>query len=375
MSCEISTLSLESQITQLQNELIEARCNANRYKELHQRDIAIRERMQYEHEHEIRILKQKHKEKEEAYLHEIAELKAKLALRERQLFGKKSEKDTSKNESENSPEKQRGRGQQKGKAAPSKRDYSHLPITVEVQSIDEHDLLCPCCNAPYVDIGSSEDSDTIEIEVKAHIRRVKRKKYKRSCQCHQQPVILTAPHLPKVMAKSHLGNSVWVYFLLQKYWHGMPWTRAIQNMSSYELSISLSTVVEGCIRLLPLLLLIYQKILDKSLRDKHWHADETGWKVFEFIAGKVNNRWFLWVFRSESTAVFVLDPSRSAKVVENFFSDKSSGIISCDRYRAYFCFVTLADGRFLIAYCWAHVRRDFLALAKDRSPYEAWAMD
>jgi transposase len=81
------------------------------------------------------------------------------------------------------------------------------------------------------------------------------------------------------------------------------------------------------------------------------------------------------VFRSESTAVFVLDPSRSAKVVENFFSDKSSGIISCDRYRAYFCFVTLADGRFLIAYCWAHVRRDFLALAKDRSPYEAWAMD
>jgi transposase len=127
--------------------------------------------------------------------------------------------------------------------------------------------------------------------------------------------------------------------------------------------------------LLPLFRCIYQKILEKSLLDKHWHADETGWKVFEALEGKASNRWFLWIFRSNSTAVFLLDPSRSAKVVEGFFGKDSKGIISCDRYRAYFCFVSKSHERFLIAYCWVHVRRDFLAIAKDWPAHEAWGMD
>ena len=61
--------------------------------------------------------------------------------------------------------------------------------------------------------------------------------------------------------------------------------------------------------------------------------------------------------------------------MEDFFEKDSSGIISCDRYRAYFCFASKSKGRFLVAYCWVHVRRDFLALAKDWPIHESWAMD
>jgi transposase len=224
-------------------------------------------------------------------------------------------------------------------------------------------------------MGATEDSDVIEIEVQAHVRRVKRKKYRRTCNCQSQPIILTASHAPKILTKSHLGNSVWIHLLMQKYWHGQPLHRVIQGLTSHGIAIPAATALWGFSRLLPLFRVVYQKILEKSLSDKHWHADETGWKVFEALEGKANNRWFLWIFKSNSTAVFVLDPSRSAKVVEDFFEKDSSGIISCDRYRAYFCFASKSKGRFLVAYCWVHVRRDFLAVAKDWPVHESWGMD
>ena len=373
--CQKEILSNESEIIQLRKDLFQARYDANYYKDLHRRNIAMRERVQYNHDAEIRKLRQKHKSEVDHLEETIKKLQAKIKLRERQLFGKKSERGSVNSEALNKNKSKLKRGQQNGGKSPPKRDYSHLPVIPEVQDISEQDRLCPCCNAPYIDMDATEDSDVIEVEVQAHIRRVKRKKYRRICHCNFQPVILTAPQVPKVLSKSHLGNSVWVHFLMQKFWHGQPLHRIIQGLESHGLSIPAGTVIWGFLRLLALFRIVYQRIIGKSLADKHWHADETGWKVFEALEGKANNRWFLWTFRSNSTAVFILDPSRSAKVVEEFFGDDSKGIISCDRYRAYFCFVSKSEGKFSIAYCWVHVRRDFLAIAKDWPTYESWAMD
>ena len=50
-----------------------------------------------------------------------------------------------------------------------------------------------------------------------------------------------------------------------------------------------------------------------------------------------------------------------------------SGIISCDRYSAYKCFARLNPG-VLLAFCWAHQRRDFLALANSYPALSPWAM-
>ena len=373
--CRIEILPNESKIDQLQNDLFRARYDANYYKDLHRRNVVARERIQYDHDAEIRKLKQRHKEEVNCLEETIRKLQAKLRLRERQLFGKKSEQGANDSKSLNKDKSTLNRGQQHGKKSPPKRDYAHLPIVSEMQEIPENECICPCCNAPYADMGATEDNDVIEVKVQAHVRRLKRKKYRRTCNCQSQPVILTAPQAPKVLSKSHLGNSVWVHFLMQKFWHGQPLHRVIQGLESHSLSVPVGTVVGGFRRLLELFRMIYQMIVEKSLSDKHWHADETGWKVFEALEGKANHRWFLWIFRSNSTAIFVLDPSRSAKVVEAFFGDHSKGIISCDRYRAYFCFVSKAEGRFLIAYCWVHIRRDFLAVIKDWPAHESWGMN
>ncbi|MEI8328468.1 MAG: hypothetical protein WCG14_00480 [Chlamydiia bacterium] len=63
MSCnQIEILPNEPGIVQLRKELFQARYDANYYKDLHHRNVAIRERMQYEHDAEIRNLKKKHAE-------------------------------------------------------------------------------------------------------------------------------------------------------------------------------------------------------------------------------------------------------------------------------------------------------------------------
>ena len=80
----------------------------------------------------------------------------------------------------------------------------------------------------------------------------------------------------------------------------------------------------------------------------------------------------MWVFLSQSTVVFQLDPSRSADVPESHFGDAREGFLIVDRYSAYKKFVK--GTRIILCFCWAHQRRDFLDVAKKWPLIEAWAM-
>jgi transposase len=79
------------------------------------------------------------------------------------------------------------------------------------------------------------------------------------------------------------------------------------------------------------------------------------------------------VFHSKSVVHFVIDPSRSAEVIEQELSGVEAGIISADRYRAYQKHSRLHPG-ITISYCWAHQRRDALMVAHDHPKLESWAM-
>lgn len=70
---------------------------------------------------------------------------------------------------------------------------------------------------------------------------------------------------------------------------------------------------------------------------------------------------------------YVLDESRSAEVVEGELAGVLRGILSCDRYSAYKKFARLHPD-IILAFCWAHQRRDFLELANAYPELSAWAM-
>lgn len=68
-----------------------------------------------------------------------------------------------------------------------------------------------------------------------------------------------------------------------------------------------------------------------------------------------------------------MDPSRAAQVVIDELRGVKNGVISCDRYGAYKKFARLNPG-VVLAFCWAHQRRDFLELATRHPACEAWAL-
>jgi len=95
--------------------------------------------------------------------------------------------------------------------------------------------------------------------------------------------------------------------------------------------------------------------------------------VYEDIAGKAGSRWYLWIFKSEQVVILKVSPSRSAKTPGDYFKGVKEGILSVDRYSVYKAIAK--NGVLILAFCWAHVRRDFLDYVKGFPEHEAWAFD
>ena len=327
-----------------------------------------------------RSLHQRALERQKNLEEELAQVHAKLKLRERQLFEKTSERDASRSSKKDggSTTKQgnkRKRGNTKETKGHGRRPHTNLPVEEEFHDVGERDLVCPSCSRPRVPMESTEDSEVVEVEVRAYRRKIRRRRVRSTCDCPDLPQTVTAPVPPKLIPKGAFGVSFWVLVLLNKFLYQRPtWRLLTELRESHGLNVSQGTVTGGLCRLKPLFEPLYNELIAKSLDGSHWYADETRWLVFgEEIEGKTGSKWYLWVFRSKTTVIFKLDPSRSADVPKGFFGREVCGILSVDRYSAY---KTLLDCRMLLlAFCWAHVRRDFLAVAKDWEHLESWGLE
>jgi transposase len=89
----------------------------------------------------------------------------------------------------------------------------------------------------------------------------------------------------------------------------------------------------------------------------------------------VDHRWYLWAVQSEDTLVLLLDPSRAHDVPERLLGPQAFGILNVDRSSAYKAMTQVKEGAILLAFCWPHVRRDFLAVARDGPCQQAWGLD
>lgn len=327
---------------------------------------------------EVSYWKSMHKKarvREAKLIHENKELRATLKHRERLLFGRKSEQSNSKTLKVGSDKDQtRKRGQQPGTVGHRRRRHDNLQVKQEVYDLPEDEKSCPHCGMPFDLFPGTEDSELVEVEVQAHIRRVKRKRYKRTCSCQNLPAIITANGPDKLIPKGAYGDSVWSQVLLDKFLSYRPTYRFLESLKLLGLNIPQGTITDGLKRLSPLFQPIYQQIIVKNQMENHWHADETRWLIFKDIQGKTGYKWYLWVFKSAFTVVYIIDESRSSKVPKNHLKDADEAILSVDRYSAYKALAKDKNGSIRLSFCWAHMRRDFLNLAKDWPKLEDWAM-
>ena len=93
------------------------------------------------------------------------------------------------------------------------------------------------------------------------------------------------------------------------------------------------------------------------------------------LEGKEGYGWWFWLIKSVDTVLYLLDPSRSHTVPENHYRAESRGVLVVDRYAAYKAMSWVKDGIILLAFCWSHVRRDFIRVGKGWPKLKTWALE
>jgi transposase len=349
---------MREEISQLRREVSELRCEAGDWKSRHADAV----------------------KRSQALQTELDQARAGIRQLKADQFGRKSEKQSSTDRSHDLEDPQdqhwaheKKRGQQPDRPGPARRDYSHLPLREEFIDIPPDPRACGRCGKPFVDLGQSEDSEQVEFELVIYRRRVHRRRYRQTCNC-PGPRTHTAPKPPKLIPKSRYGTSVWVHLLLEKFLLGRPLQRTIEQLGLYELPAAAGTMTAGMQRIKPLLTPMDEALRDRNTRSAVSHADETRWLVFGEKQGKNSYRWWLWVFAGEDSVVYLLDPTRSHEVPERHFAANRAGVLIVDRYSAYKAMQQVQDGKLILAFCWAHVRRDFVRVGKGYPELKEWAL-
>jgi transposase len=351
---------LTAEVARLQRENYELRQQAGYWKALHAKVL-----------NRLAVLEQ-----------EVERLRGENRKLQDRLFGRKSEKKAGgtdrSNDLQDDAQSKSGkgrRGQQPGRPGPKRRDHSHLPAEVTFLDLPEKDRVCQGCGLPFVELGETEDSEQIEIEVRAYRRIYRRRRYRATCKCAGCWRVFTAPPAPKLIPKSRLATSAWVEILLDKFLSYRPTHRLLEHWRTLELDLPLGTVTDGLRRLEPLFTPVYKALIERNRQSVYQQADETRWLVFIVIEGKDGYRWWLWLHLGQDTAVYRLDPSRSHTVPEEHYPKSGDKIyLMVDRYSAYKAMIQVKNGLIVLVFCWAHVRRDFVEVGKGWEELKEWAL-
>jgi len=357
-------------VTITQQEHIQLKIAAQQWQILHRKAIGRSKWREQRYQRILRELKVRSARTEAKLRTELEFAQAKIRDLQKRLFAGKSERSKGCEAKTQGATCHAHRGQRRCASGHGRTMQPHLPARDEFVELNTPQ--CPRCGLALRPFPGTEDSEVLEIEVKAYRRVIHRHRYVPTCQCGCLAGIITAPPPARLIKRGKFGISVWTSVLLDKYLYGRPSQRLLQDFHDHGLHMSAGTLAGGLQALAPLFEPLDKAFLAKLRTEPHWHADETRWAVFVEVDGKVGHRWYLWVFHSSSVVHYALDATRAAKVIQTELAGVDKGIISCDRYSGYKRFARLNPG-VTLAYCWAHQRRDFLDLANSYPDETPWA--
>ena len=298
----------------------------------------------------------------------IAKLRTTRAVLSKALYGSKSEK-------QDKARSERKRGQQRGAPGHGRTQRPTLEEKEERHNPPQDARVCSCCGKPYVANGELS-STVIEIEVKAHIRRIVRPRYRRGCDCASSPLEVAAPPVPRLFPRTPCGTTVWARILFERFACFRPLRRVAAWMADQGLAIAPGTVAGSVPRFLPLFEPLAKAILAHQNEMAVRHGDETGWRIQSLSETGRSRRAWLWISVSADAVYFLIDPSRSAEVAMKLFgSVKGIVFLVCDRYAAYGKMARELDGKVILCWCWVHQRRDFIECAAGQAKLTEWCRE
>jgi transposase len=320
---------------------------------------------------------------------ELEKLRADLAVLQRMLFGRSSERsgsapDRGDGDGDRGGEGRGGAGgsgeQKRGPGARAgRRDYSHLPRFEMFWDFPGGGYCCPECGEPFTLLGEHVSGQQLDWQVIVRVVAHCRRRYRRACEC-RVPATVMAPGPPKAIGKGLLSNGFVAMLFTERYVAGRSMNSLVTGLARHGAEVSAATLAGACAQAGALLVPLAEAITARSRDSWHLHADETTWRVFAPREGDGPARWWLWVFIGPDTVCFVMDPTRSGAVLARhagieeetgqLSTDADGGprrlVISSDFYAVYSSAGNKADG-LVNLYCWAHVRRHFVR-AGDANP-------
>ena len=296
---------------------------------------------------------------------QLLKLRSTGAVLSRRLYGRKSEQ-------QEKPRSGRKRGQQRGAPGHGRTQRPELEERHEELNPPEEACVCAECGQPRVPNGA-EESTLVEIEVKAHKRVIRRPRWRRGCACASSPMEVSAPAVPRLFRGTPYGITFWARLLFELCVCLRPVHRIAAWMSAQGLAISPGTLANSLKRFVPLFEPLFEAILAHQNTAVLRHADETSWRVRELAGEDRSNRAWLWTSVSGDAVCFHIDASRSAEAALKLFAGTVlNAVIVCDRYSAYKKLVRLLGGLVILAFCWVHMRRDFIEAAAGQARLTQW---
>jgi len=172
--------------------------------------------------------------------------------------------------------------------------------------------------------------------------------------CKNCGVVTAETNLPK---EGNFGKNTLAHVTLMKYDDRLPARKITTSLQrQHNIQLTHSTILNIIQRVVKTVQSTFEHIKSMMRTFFNVYIDETSIKV----QGK--NFW-IWIFTTITTTLFVIRKSRHCKVIEEVLGENFKGVINCDGWETYQTYHD-KNGKVLIQRCWAHPTREIEALAE-----------
>lgn len=296
----------------------------------------------------------------------LAALLEKLARRDRQLFGRKTERRSADNAaageaSEATPEaKAQARKKKKKGTGHGPTPQPALPVVEVVHTLVDEGLRCRHCGGELGPLGTeAEEAELIALEERRLVlERHLRMKYQ--CPCCNTGVT-TAPGPVKLIPGGRYALSFTLEVAFLKYLAHLPFERQAQLFRHEGLKVTTATLFDQVDALATTLTPTYQAIWKALQQEPVLCADETPWAVLS-NGHTANERFYAWCAVGSQFVGYRLLDTRSAEGAATLLGS-FSGTLMVDGLTSYPAAAKGAAGeppKWLTVNCHAHARRKFV---------------
>jgi transposase len=241
----------------------------------------------------------------------------------------------------------------------------HLP-RIEVV-LEPEDTACPCCRGAMAVIGhdTSERLDVIPAQFRVLVTR----RPKLACRACEG-VVVQAPAPERLIPGGMPTEATVAQVLVSRYADHVPLYRQAQILARQGIGIGRDTLASWVGHAANEIAPVVARLREVLLGSARLFADETTLPVLDPGRGQVKKgyAWAIarddrpWGGAEPPAVVFRYAPGRGREHAEKLLGGYA-GILQCDGYAVYKSVSTASAGPTL-AFCWAHVRREFYDLAK-----------